>query len=514
MGLYSSQVLSDRPVAFWRLDDNGPPLPVVAHDATGYANNGALVGGVVPGLSGVLADGTSSMAFDGSSGVIQVPDAAVLRLVNTLTIEAWVYINSYSFTNPVVNKVGSPANAGPYDFWVGNDGTLWLSMGNGSTDFMSANSGNFGGPTGLVTTKAWHHIVATMKLNPGGATAAVAFYVDGQPAGSGNQGVSGPLVDAGGILRIGERNDASPYWFNGRIDEVAIYPYALSAATVLAHYKIGLAPVSKPPVAGRGWTSDGNGYRVYDGTSNDYGAPSGPGVTVELTPFGNAFFRGTITTSRLQGKAGGAAGRGARMWLDFTAGDPLMGPAGATAGVSPYWAVTDDNGVIRVEAGLLTALGISPTQWGLRVRDALNNPIFDSLGLIAVMKSLGSSAYNGTDQIIGATSATDVNGSGVSFYLNRPAAVIAFATISAYMVQNPPIASGNVVIDSGGFGSSPRVRFPFINSGRPSVTQTCYLFVPNVPAGSNTWDLKSYVDTSPDTIDINDWHLNVFLLGS
>lgn len=143
------------------------------------------------------------------------------------------------------------------------------------------------------------------------------------------------------------------------------------------------------------WQLDHAGFRLYDGTQNDYGAPSGPGVTTELpSGTGNAFFRGIVTASRIQGVQGGATGKGARMWFDFTAGDPSVAPAGATAGISPYWGITDDNGVIRVEAGLLAALGISPSQWGIRVSDGTGKPIFDSMGLIAVMAQPGTAPGN------------------------------------------------------------------------------------------------------------------------
>src|SRR5258708_13596724 len=125
-----------------------------------------------------------------------------------------------------------------------------------------------------------------------------------------------------------------------------------------------------------GWELDKAGFRLFDGTTNDSGAPSGKGVTVEMpSATGNAFFRGTVTASRLQGKAGGAGGTGARMWVDFTAGDPQISPAGETPGLAPYLAITHRQGVRRVEAGLSAALGISPKQWGLGVNGARSNPI-------------------------------------------------------------------------------------------------------------------------------------------
>jgi len=148
------------------------------------------------------------------------------------------------------------------------------------------------------------------------------------------------------------------------------------------------------PPANPGWQLDKSGFRLYDGTSNNYGAPSGAGVTVEMpSATGSAFFRGTITAAKIQGPQGGASGSGARMWFDFTAGDAAMAPAGATPGVSPYWAIADQNNVTRVEAGLLAAMGISPLQWGMRVNDQNHNPIWDSLGLIAVNAALLFDSY-------------------------------------------------------------------------------------------------------------------------
>jgi hypothetical protein len=136
---------------------------------------------------------------------------------------------------------------------------------------------------------------------------------------------------------------------------------------------------------GPGWQLDKAGFRLFDGTQNNYGAPSGAGVTVEMpTATGNAFFRGTVVAAKIQGPQGGASGSGARMWFDFTAGDKQLGPAGATPGVSPYWAIADERGVTRVEAGILATLGVSPLQWGMRVNDANHLPIWDSLGLIGV----------------------------------------------------------------------------------------------------------------------------------
>lgn len=55
------------------------------------------------------------------------------------------------------------------------------------------------------------------------------------------------------------------------------------------------------------WVMDDTGIRFYDGSKNDYGAPSGKGVTVEIKPDGGAFFARRIR-ERVDGQAKRVAG--------------------------------------------------------------------------------------------------------------------------------------------------------------------------------------------------------------
>jgi hypothetical protein len=128
------------------------------------------------------------------------------------------------------------------------------------------------------------------------------------------------------------------------------------------------------------------------------------------------------------------------------------------------------------------------------------------------MQPIGSTAYT-TNQTTGNTTETLVPGSGVSVQVSRAGYVLALAMVSAFMNQNPPIAAGNVRINAGGISESARLRYPFINSGLVSIVQTAYVLVLAQP-GTYTWELVYYVDTSPDTITINDFHMDVFYLGA
>jgi len=78
--------------------------------------------------------------------------------------------------------------------------------------------------------------------------------------------------------------------------------------------------------------------------------------------------------------------------------------------------------------GLLAANGNSPAQYGFRANDASGNPIFDSLGLIAVAKLLANStlataSYVGT----GVNNRVDMSvneAQQATFTLARPASVL------------------------------------------------------------------------------------------
>src|SRR5438093_3419681 len=84
------------------------------------------------------------------------------------------------------------------------------------------------GPT--LALNSWSHLVGTFD----GAT--MRIYVNG--ALSSSAAASGPLAGGSGATYIG-RLGQSYYPFQGTLDEVAVFPTALSAERVRAHYQGG-----------------------------------------------------------------------------------------------------------------------------------------------------------------------------------------------------------------------------------------------------------------------------------
>src|SRR2546429_7979776 len=130
------------------------------------------------------------------------------------TVEAWVKTTS---SGPIV-MYGSGATVNLFD----------LSVRANAVGLVTYNNDHWFTTPYAVANGAWHQVVVTYD-----GAGVVTMYLDGTSLGT--QSVGGTLntiPDANGLL-IG--ND---YWgsLSGSVDEVAVYPKALTAAQVLAHF--------------------------------------------------------------------------------------------------------------------------------------------------------------------------------------------------------------------------------------------------------------------------------------
>jgi hypothetical protein len=83
---------------------------------------------------------------------------------------------------------------------------------------------------------AWHHLVVTYDSGAIGGNLKV--YIDGANFGTQPAGTLGTTLDAAGLL-VGKDNTATPAFFNGSLDEVAVYSTVLATYQVSNHYKAG-----------------------------------------------------------------------------------------------------------------------------------------------------------------------------------------------------------------------------------------------------------------------------------
>lgn len=212
---YAATVLADSPVGYWRL---GESSGTAADNAEGTAaRDGTYVNTPTLGATGALtgdAD-TAIGPLNGTSQCVEIADQAAFDLGDVFSLEAWVSRGATGAAHVIISK-----STNAYALALDTNGTIMLSKV--SETFLQT--------TGVLGT-GWHHVVGTKN----GATAAI--YVDGSPASTGAYSAQ-TCADNALPLLIGADNDNGQF-FNGSIDEVAVYATALTSTQVAAHYAAG-----------------------------------------------------------------------------------------------------------------------------------------------------------------------------------------------------------------------------------------------------------------------------------
>ena len=214
---YEPLVLNDAPAAYLRLNDS----TTTAADASGNGNGGSYAGSYTQAqatpLAGTSAGSSVSFAGGTISGSVASPQLSAASGAAT-TVEFWMYWNGTAGVMPF--------GFNAYDLYLVN--------------------GNFGFNTGCSdlygvtapTANAWHHVVA--QFVNGLPSSGAKLWIDGnQQTLTQKLGTSCSRSVTSSFRLSGWPNDTG-YRFGGKIDELAVYPDALSAAAIKAHYNEGL----------------------------------------------------------------------------------------------------------------------------------------------------------------------------------------------------------------------------------------------------------------------------------
>ncbi|MCC7449303.1 MAG: LamG domain-containing protein, partial [Anaerolineae bacterium] len=149
------------------------------------------------------------------------------------TLEAWAKPTVLNWNE------GAIVHKGGYQYRIGvNFSNQWQ----GSV-YISGTRLDVTAPT-AATVGQWDHIVMTRS----GST--LTLYINGVSVATAT--ASGNLVTTSNVLAMGRKGSNSSGYFNGALDEVAIYNKALTAAQVQAHYTAGrtaIAPTPRPPTS-------------------------------------------------------------------------------------------------------------------------------------------------------------------------------------------------------------------------------------------------------------------------
>lgn len=210
----ASAVAATGPLALWRGDGD-------ATDSVGTSDGTLLNGtgfeaGIVPGFGG------QAFSFDGSDDEVEFPAPAAGVFDAGVSISAWIATSATADFSGILTKFSQAGNkitgfqvsmSGFNGFPPNQSGTLRSDLGTGQSYATAFNPR-------LVMDGMSHHFALTCD----GQTACL--YVDGE---SGDPvGFSGWARDNDVKFVLGNDRGSGGRHFHGRIDEVAIYPRALS----------------------------------------------------------------------------------------------------------------------------------------------------------------------------------------------------------------------------------------------------------------------------------------------
>lgn len=211
-------------VGYWRLGERAGATTAVDSKEN---NDGTYNGGVTLGQPGLVVNDTDTAAqFDGASAYVSVPFNAALNPAK-FTLEAIVEVaGNENMFRAVVSSRDIDADAQRRGFILyANDANLWEAWVGVGTDWGKA--------TGPAVTPGKHYLAVTYN----GTT--LKLYVD--PADDTPASVDVAYQpNTARELRIGAgTNETDPqFWFNGTIDEVAIYNIDLDFATIQTHFSL------------------------------------------------------------------------------------------------------------------------------------------------------------------------------------------------------------------------------------------------------------------------------------
>ena len=301
-------------ISLWPLDEPGGSTyfdVVDSNDGTGNPADPTAAAGTV--------SGAQEFNFNDIDTGIDVDASSAFNWLGTdsFSIELWVQTDGVApAAAPAGNEVliGRKEDATSMQWWIGLQGgtgnaTFYLRDVGGTNVINQAVVG-----TSLTADTDWHHVVLVRDASTGVNTNTL--YVDGQVQGTPvTQAFAGGFGSAGAPLTLGYLAGNVPgFYFDGLLDEVALYDRVLDSIEIGEHYTAGLngngvGTLRPEPVADAGAdqsvtegttvTLNGSGSSDADGTIASYEWQQETGTLVTLTtlitpPFSASFTAPTV----------------------------------------------------------------------------------------------------------------------------------------------------------------------------------------------------------------------------
>uniref|UniRef100_UPI00130068BB CBM96 family carbohydrate-binding protein n=1 Tax=Homoserinimonas sp. OAct 916 TaxID=2211450 RepID=UPI00130068BB len=224
---YGAAVFNANPDLYWRLDETSG---AIARDSSFFGqNNGAFGNQVLLNQPALVANGKSVTLPGSSDGTVGQAQSVASPAV--FSAEAWFKTDAATGGKIVGFENSQTGNGNSYDkqIYMTDAGSLKFGVYTGSAVTLTA--------PGDYSDGTWHHVLGSQDAS------GMKLYVDGVLVDSNavtvNQSYAGYWRAGGGNLNSWPEAPSN-FYFTGQVDEVAIYPNALSGSAVAEHYALGV----------------------------------------------------------------------------------------------------------------------------------------------------------------------------------------------------------------------------------------------------------------------------------
>ena len=249
---YSTQVLADKPVAYWRFDEAQSRSVNSAVGTLKGELNAQRPPGPRPLFYPDFDKGNHSLGLTADDGFVGVKDPGKKSVLDftkgdSITLEAWVspgeLLNGrmmYIIGKGRTGQKGFAANNQNYALrLVGVSGGMGLSFLFRDANNSGETSWHRWTSSGVLSKKGeWHHVAVSYTFGKGDSARG---YIDGQPVTGtwdmGGQTDLAPVVDDDEVRIGASAKGGAGIPFIGHLDEVAIYRQALSPKRMATRFK-------------------------------------------------------------------------------------------------------------------------------------------------------------------------------------------------------------------------------------------------------------------------------------
>ena len=214
---------TDALVLYYTFDENAGDV-VVDHSGNG---NGGVINGAAWG-SGKYG---SALVFDmATKTYVEVADSPALNPETEITYMAWFVSDTYDISRGIISKYTGAGSQRSYNLRLHHTiaGALSTEISSNGVYQLGTSTTDVHSDAVLVNGQ-WHHAAITFK-----AEDFLRMYVDGQLVGESQATATAFIFDNETPMRIGtDFNDEDKRFFNGSIDEVAVFDRALTQAEVV-----------------------------------------------------------------------------------------------------------------------------------------------------------------------------------------------------------------------------------------------------------------------------------------